>query len=300
MRWRNQTFGAVLLLLAANIFIFVLYTRVQKQNSQREGSGGERGGPVYGICDGPFTAHALQFDVVTEMLIEHAVRNVSQEERFCPCCGTHFVRPFRDFRGRRDSQCPVCKTRERQRAVCLLLPQLLVQQTRVLMFAPQDMEQLIEKYTHRHIQLTTADLYQEGVDVRADIQALPFADNTFDLILNSHVMEHIPNDLIAFSEQYRVLKWGSLVLFQAPITFSRNRTIDRSEVPAEELRKWHKDHVRDYGGDFLDRAQSAGFQCTVFSIQGALPSFPPTSIARLLHLIGATHENSVLCRKCNH
>lgn len=42
--------------------------------------------------------------------------------------------------------------------------------------------------------------------VRADITSLPFRDNTFDRIICSEVLEHVPDDVTAIRELLRVLK----------------------------------------------------------------------------------------------
>ena len=254
---------------------------------------------IYGICEGGMNEKLLEIDFLTELLVEHTMRNISDVERFCPCCGTHFERPFVKFGGREDSSCPVCHSKERHRALCVLLPQLLIQRAKALMFAAYKTKDAIANYAGRHVHLTTTDLYEEGADVRADIQSLPFANNSFDLILNSHVMEHVTDDIRAFREQYRVLKGrGSLAVFQAPINFNRERTFERNEVSPAEAAKWQVDHVRDYGADFLDRAQSVGFDCTVITLRDALAHLPEPAFQRFTHFISSKAEHIVFCRKC--
>ncbi|HEY1688102.1 MAG TPA: class I SAM-dependent methyltransferase [Solirubrobacteraceae bacterium] len=49
--------------------------------------------------------------------------------------------------------------------------------------------------------------------VQADAERLPFADDSFDLVLGHAVLHHIPNLALAFSEFERVLKPGGTVLF---------------------------------------------------------------------------------------
>ena len=50
-----------------------------------------------------------------------------------------------------------------------------------------------------------------GLDVqtaRADAEALPFADQSFDLVLGHAVLHHLPNLRRAFAEFHRVLRPG--------------------------------------------------------------------------------------------
>jgi ubiquinone/menaquinone biosynthesis C-methylase UbiE len=50
----------------------------------------------------------------------------------------------------------------------------------------------------------------------ADITRLPFADNFFDLVICSEVLEHIPDDRKAVSELVRVLKPGKILVVSVP------------------------------------------------------------------------------------
>src|SRR5579859_6514742 len=55
-----------------------------------------------------------------------------------------------------------------------------------------------------------------GLDVRtarADAEALPFADNSFDLVLGHAVLHHLPDLDRAFAEFRRVLRPGGRILF---------------------------------------------------------------------------------------
>jgi ubiquinone/menaquinone biosynthesis C-methylase UbiE len=48
---------------------------------------------------------------------------------------------------------------------------------------------------------------------RADAEALPFADSSFDLVLGHAVLHHLPNLRRAFAEFHRVLRPGGRILF---------------------------------------------------------------------------------------
>lgn len=61
----------------------------------------------------------------------------------------------------------------------------------------------------------------KGVDVVADLDKcgetpLPFADNTFDMILASHLFEHLKNPLPFMQELHRISKPGAEAVFMVP------------------------------------------------------------------------------------
>jgi SAM-dependent methyltransferase len=50
----------------------------------------------------------------------------------------------------------------------------------------------------------------------ADVTNYPVQDDVFDVILFNHVLEHIPNDVAALAEAYRILKPGGLLMLGVP------------------------------------------------------------------------------------
>jgi len=114
-----------------------------------------------------------------------------------------------------------------------------------------------------NLDYTTADLYSPIVDVKADILDLPFEDNSFDMVLCNHVLEHIEDDAKAMSELYRVLKPSGMGIFQIPQDLSLEKTYEDFNITSEEERKKHfgqYDHVRIYGKDYFDRLRKVGFK----------------------------------------
>lgn len=115
----------------------------------------------------------------------------------------------------------------------------------------------------KNLDYTTTDLFSPLADVKADICNLPFEDNTYDIILCNHVLEHIPNDTKAMQELYRVLKPGGMGIFQIPQDLNRANTFaDDTIVDQKERAKifGQYDHVRIYGRDYFDKLRSLGFK----------------------------------------
>jgi ubiquinone/menaquinone biosynthesis C-methylase UbiE len=96
-----------------------------------------------------------------------------------------------------------------------------------------------------------------------DITDVKFGNNFFDVILCSHVLEHIPDDLKAMSELYRVLRPGGTAILQVPLGKNMSTTYEDFSIttPAGRAKAfWSEEHVRIYGSDFKDRLKSVGFK----------------------------------------
>ncbi len=133
---------------------------------------------------------------------------------------------------------------------------------KVLHFAP---EQAYYKRFRKlaNLKYTTTDLLSPLADVKADICDLPFEENSYDVILCNHVLEHIPDDTKAMQELYRVLRPGGWGIFQIPQDLQRATTFeDDSITDTKERAKifGQYDHVRIYGRDYFEKLRSIGFK----------------------------------------
>ncbi|WP_406682989.1 methyltransferase domain-containing protein [Seonamhaeicola sp. MEBiC1930] len=133
---------------------------------------------------------------------------------------------------------------------------------KVLHFAPeQAFYSRFKKMSN--LDYTTTDLLSPLADIKADICNLPFDDNSFDVILCNHVLEHIPNDTKAMEELYRVLKIGGIGILQIPQDLSRETTFEDDSITDKKERAkifGQYDHVRVYGVDYFDKLRSIGFK----------------------------------------
>ncbi|MCX2680390.1 methyltransferase domain-containing protein [Galbibacter sp. EGI 63066] len=114
----------------------------------------------------------------------------------------------------------------------------------------------------KNLNYTTTDIESPLADVKADICALPFEDNSYDVILCNHVLEHIKDDKKAMQELFRVLKPGGWGVFQIPQDINRKETFEDDSITDRKKRAeifGQYDHVRVYGMDYFNRLRSVGF-----------------------------------------
>ena len=143
---------------------------------------------------------------------------------------------------------------------------------KVLHFAP---EQAFYKRFRKleNLEYTTTDLNSPLADVKADICDLPFPNDSYDVILCNHVLEHIPNDTKAMEELYRVLKPGGWGVFQIPQDLNRAHTFEDDSITDKIERAkifGQYDHVRIYGRDYFNKLRSVGFKVEEVDYTNAL------------------------------
>jgi SAM-dependent methyltransferase len=162
---------------------------------------------------------------------------------------------------RLDALCPSCECLDRHRLLVLADQEHhFVAGKKVLHFAP---EYVLRQYIHscRASSYVTADLYGKNVDVTQNIENMTLEDNTYDVVIACHVLEHV-NDQKALKELYRVLKPGGKALLMVPIIEGWDNTYEDSRIVTPEEREEHFgqwDHIRFYGRDFRTRITNSGF-----------------------------------------
>ena len=183
----------------------------------------------------------------------------------CPCCERSF-RKFLPTRSRANARCPVCGSLERHRLLYLYLRDVLAlfsNEARVLHFAP---ERSLERRLRAApaLDYVSADLAAKGAMVKVDITDIPFADGSFDVIICSHVLEHVEDDRRAIRELYRVTAPGGRTVVLVPIAGERTHEDPTVVTPEERLRVFGQvDHVRRCGHDYHERLAEAGFDVQV-------------------------------------
>jgi SAM-dependent methyltransferase len=111
---------------------------------------------------------------------------------------------------------------------------------RLLHIAPErHLEQTLRQVPG--IQYVSADLARTRVSVRLDIMMLPFPDDSFDLIICNHVLEHVSDDKVAMRELRRVLRPGRRALLQVPIGRALEDTLEDPTAVTEA------DRIRLFG-----------------------------------------------------
>jgi SAM-dependent methyltransferase len=215
---------------------------------------------------------------------------------FCPVCGRLGAAVVRASNLRESSVCVWCRSASRQRQMAVVVLAGLPNGTR-----PRSLAALAgagglsvfnaESRGSVHAALSSMAGYRsseyfgpeyspgqrvDGVE-HQDLQNLGLEDESFDLVLTSDVLEHVPDPYAAHAEIRRILRPGGRHVFTIPFdpTLADDRQRARLEpdgtvvhhLPAE----YHGDPLReggalvftDFGRGALDRIRALGFGVSV-------------------------------------
>ena len=173
--------------------------------------------------------------------------------------------PYGYGKQRENALSPGTLSLERHRQIWLYLQNetdFFTKNYKVLHIAPE--QEFLRRFKKmKNLDYTSADLFSPIVDVKADILDLPFDDESFDIVICNHVLEHIEDDRKAMSELCRVMKKGGWGILQVPMKISSEKSYEDFSITDPKERQKHfgqYDHVRWYGMDYFDRLKSAGFE----------------------------------------
>lgn len=188
--------------------------------------------------------------------------------RECPICGSRRRRflPYGYVRSREDALCPRCLSLERHRMLWLWIEResdLMQRLPRLLHIAP---EVSLMKHFRRLYRGTegyiTADLESPLADMHFDVQDIPLADRSVDVVICNHLFEHVADDRLAMRELYRIMCHGGWGIMVVPEDRTREHTFEDDSITdaAERTRLFGQyDHRRIYGRDYDERLREAGF-----------------------------------------
>ncbi|MEO0652152.1 MAG: methyltransferase domain-containing protein [Planctomycetota bacterium] len=173
--------------------------------------------------------------------------------------------------------CGRCRSYARHRGFAWLLEQGQISGGGgALLFAPEHA---------LRIALTQAGFAPIGTDlapknslvrVRQDAQFLGLRDRSLALAVSFHVLEHVPDDRRALRELARVLAPDGQLVLCVPITQHHAAT---REFGAPDPRL--NDHYRDYGRDFGERLEGAGFDYREFRLDHVIPAAEHVRLAMI-------------------
>ena len=102
-----------------------------------------------------------------------------------------------------------------------------------------------------------------------DLQSLTYVDNSFDLVITSDTLEHVPDPEKALQEILRILKPGGTYIMSVPVVLTRNSIrrahISNSKISYDLAKSYHGSGETDYlvwnefGHDFIDLVNKQGF-----------------------------------------
>lgn len=126
-----------------------------------------------------------------------------------------------------------------------------------------------------NLDYVTGDLISPWADHHFDAHQIPFEDESFDVVMANHLLEHVDDDKQVMAECYRILKQNGWAIFQVPIDYNNAITLEDKSITDPEERErlyWQRDHVRLYGRDYPERLRAVGFDVTEDNYQERIGS----------------------------
>ena len=200
---------------------------------------------------------------------------------FCWVCGSH-VDEFADYGlPPRKGRCPRCRAKPRNRALLWYLREVLRPR---LALGGEVLETGASRFSARHVpsgsviaraRYTILDVRTLGFHgelgaphrfVAGDVTAMPFAPESFDVVLCNHTLPYVRDHRRALDEILRVLKPDGLAMLDSPRRHGPTRSVAEYRREHTELDDaWFAENGDQwvFGEDYLDRLAGSGLRVRV-------------------------------------
>ena len=163
--------------------------------------------------------------------------------------------------------CLYCSANDRERHLFMYFDKIKlwekIPNSQILHFAPEgNLSKKIKSLNP--LKYIKADFYPSQEDIeKIDATDITFNNETFDLLICNHVLEHIPNYLKAMSEIYRVLKPNGIAILQTPYSTLLSHNFEEKNINTDEQRLFfygQNDHCRTFSEKhFFEDLKKVGF-----------------------------------------
>lgn len=178
---------------------------------------------------------------------------------------------------RRYAMCPICGSFERSRVMYHLYKKYFIDDSyhkiKLLHMAPEKCFYNIFSNS-KNIDYTCSDLFPElfmfaDKIKKEDAMNLSFPSKSFDFIISSHVLEHVPNAKGFIKESLRALKDDGMIFCAFPRN-TQDKSFEDPKIidPIERKRLFgQEDHVRLLGTDALNYLKDNSYKIEELKIE---------------------------------
>jgi SAM-dependent methyltransferase len=181
---------------------------------------------------------------------------------YCHVCSTNTKGYLVGYYPRLSLACINCFSEGKQRLISNYLNKYNFNDKNILHFAPENF--LIKYIKDKKIynEYVLADINPTKEIKKINIENINYEENYFDLIICSHVLEHV-NDELAIQNLKRVLKKDGIALLMFPIIDAWDKTYRNNNIKNDNDRELHflqHDHLHLYGKDVEQKLTGNGFE----------------------------------------
>ena len=180
-------------------------------------------------------SNVIRFTPISKNTIEYLDKLITADKGFETLCVDSYF-------------CPICGANDRDRLILSYIYNKSRNNQAILEIAPSSPIRARLKISQNYYR--SCDLFMSDVDDKCDITNMScYLDQSFDIVICSHVLEHIHEDTKAISEIARVLKPQGEALILVPIPIGLQENLYDPEIVDIETRVkmyGQDDHVRMY------------------------------------------------------